>query len=90
MSLRSIPREKIPWFPRIDESACIGDKECINFCKNQVFEWDEMNNLPIVKNPFNCVLGCSACAQICPANAIIFPTLHELRETIRRLREETA
>jgi len=87
MSLESIPREKIPWYPTIDTDACIGDKECINFCKNNVFEWDEERNVSVVKNPFNCVVGCSACSKICPAEAISFPSLSELREFIKKIRE---
>jgi NAD-dependent dihydropyrimidine dehydrogenase PreA subunit len=90
MALTSIPREKIPWYPTIDTDVCTGDQECINFCKNNVFEWDEENGHPIVKNPFNCVVGCSACAKVCPVEAITFPTMQELRETVRQLREETS
>ena len=32
-----VPREKIPWFPTINYDACIHDRECIDFCKNDVF-----------------------------------------------------
>lgn len=88
MALSQIPREKIPWYPAISTDLCIGDEECINFCKNDVFEWDEETMHPVVKNPLNCVVGCSACAQICPAEAISFPTMDELRATVKKLREE--
>ncbi|MDZ7262119.1 MAG: ferredoxin family protein, partial [candidate division KSB1 bacterium] len=75
MPIPQIPREKVPWYPTIDTEMCVGDQECMEFCKNEVFEWDEENSHPNVKNPYNCVVGCSACAQICPANAISFPTM---------------
>ncbi|MGQ9619322.1 MAG: 4Fe-4S dicluster domain-containing protein [Candidatus Aminicenantia bacterium] len=88
MPITNIPREKIPWYPTINEEACIGDRNCVDFCKNEVFEWDEENGKPMVVKPFNCILGCSACAQICPADAINFPSLEELRRVIKSLREE--
>ncbi len=90
MASSQIPREKIPWFPTIDYDLCAGDQECFNFCKNDVFEWDEENKRPIVKNPYNCVVGCQACINICPVEAISFPDKEELRATLRRLRAELA
>ncbi|MCM8771546.1 MAG: 4Fe-4S binding protein [Candidatus Omnitrophica bacterium] len=84
---KEIPREKIPWFPKIDYEKCIGCKECYNFCKNGVYQWNEEKNIPIVKNPYNCVVGCSACANICNGNAIDFPTKKELMEAIAKLKE---
>lgn len=84
-----VPREKVPWFPTINNDVCIGDKECFNFCKNNVFEWDETEGRPIVANPYKCVLGCDACMQICPVEAITFPSQQELRQMIRlALRDE--
>jgi NAD-dependent dihydropyrimidine dehydrogenase PreA subunit len=85
MQQHKLPREKIPWFPTIDYDACTGDRECLEFCKNNVFSWDEVLGHPLVENPYNCVLGCNACAQICPVEAIHFPTKEELRQTIREL-----
>ena len=84
----SIPRDRISWFPKIDFEACIGDQECVNFFKNDVFAWDELKNRPDVIRPFNCVVGCDACSQICPAEAIIFPSREELRRTMRALLQE--
>ena len=81
-----IPRELVPWFPTVDEELCLGDQECFNFCKNDVFSWDEANQRPIVRNPYNCVVGCQACLAICPSGAIQFPTKEELRESLRALR----
>ena len=80
----SVPRDKIPWFPKIDFDACIGDQECVNFCKNDVFKWDEVGGRPIVANPYKCVLGCDACMQICPVEAITFPSQQDLRQMIRQ------
>lgn len=88
METAAIPREKIPWFPAVDYDLCTGDQECFNFCKNGVFAWDEENRRPMVQNPYNCVVGCQACLNICPVEAIHFPSKEELRETMKRLRAE--
>ena len=88
MPASAIPREKIPWFPKVDLEICTGDQECFKFCKNDVFAWDEENGHPIVKNPYNCVVGCQACIHVCPVGALEFPSQEELRATIRRLRRE--
>ncbi len=85
-----IPRELIPWYPTVNTDLCTGDRACFDFCRNDVFAWDEETGRPIVKNPYSCVLGCDACAQVCPAGAIAFPTQEELKATVRRLREELA
>lgn len=84
----NIPREKINWFPTINFDTCIGDRACYEFCKNDVFVWDEEKARPIVQNPLNCVVGCESCAQLCPSEAITFPSKDELRATLRRLREQ--
>jgi len=88
MANSSLPREKIPWFPTIDPDLCIGDQDCINFCKNDVLAWDEDSFKAIVVHPYNCVVGCDACAKICPQEAIKFPDKEELRATLRKLRAE--
>ena len=85
MQQHKLPREKIPWVPTIDYDACIGDRECLDFCKNGVFFWGEPLGRPLVAEPYNCVLGCDACAQICPVEAIHFPAKDDLRLTIREL-----
>ncbi len=83
-----ISREKIPWFPTVNDELCIGDQECFSFCKNDVFAWDEENKRPIVQNPYNCVVGCQACIHVCPVEAITFPSKEELRATLKHLHEE--
>lgn len=88
MASSATPRERIPWFPTVDYGLCTGDQECFNFCKNQVFTWDEEQNHPCVTNPYNCVVGCQACVNVCPVQAISFPSKEELRQTLKRLRAE--
>ena len=88
MASSKLPRDRLYWQPTIDTEACIGDRQCVDFCKNGVFEWDEANSRPIVKQPLNCVLGCTTCADICPVQAIRFPSTDELRIQMRQLRQE--
>jgi NAD-dependent dihydropyrimidine dehydrogenase PreA subunit len=88
MANATIPREKIPWFPTIDPDLCIGDQDCVNFCKNDVLAFDEDSFKVIVVRPYNCVVGCDACSKICPQEAIKFPDKEEFRATLRTLRLE--
>ncbi|MDH7513933.1 MAG: 4Fe-4S binding protein [Clostridiales bacterium] len=82
-----VPREQIPWYPTIDEDKCIGCKECFDFCKSGVFEWDEEKNCPRVAQPLNCVVGCSACQNLCAQEAISFPSMKEIQEVIKKYHE---
>ena len=72
-SWRGIPREQVPWFPTVYEDLCDGCRKCFEFCPYGVFEWDEDKNVPVVAEPWNCVVGCSSCADLCPPGAIKFP-----------------
>lgn len=94
-----VPREKIPWFPTINRDKCHGCLTCVAFCKNDVFiveensnpnmastnRWDKLRKRPKVVHPFNCVVGCSACAKLCPMNAIEFPETEEVVKILRQL-----
>lgn len=81
-------RARVSWYPTINYDACIGDQECLHFCQNDVFVWDEENKRPVVQNPLNCVVGCDSCAQLCPVEAITFPSKEELCERLKRVRTE--
>ena len=35
---------------------------------------------PIVARPYNCMVGCTTCANLCPGKAINFPSLEILRK----------
>lgn len=83
----NIPREKIPWFPNIDFEKCMGCKECFNFCRNGVYEWDNEKNQPKIVKPYNCVVGCSSCANLCAGEAIKFPTKRELMDVVNKSKE---
>lgn len=70
------------WFPTIHLNkcdCCNGTYKCVFFCPHGVLEVRE-DEVSVV-NPLECIYGCSACADLCPKDAIIFPT----RETSSRL-----
>lgn len=81
-----IPRERIPWRPTIIRDKCTKCGVCVSFCHQGVYA--DTEDGPEVKNPFNCIVGCTGCAGECPAEAISFPTLVELRDALARLKKE--
>ncbi len=85
---RGIPREKIPWFPEIDQEKCTGCGTCIEFCKNGVLELDKTTQKARVRSPFDCVVECSTCGRLCPVGAISFPGEKEFAELIEALLRE--
>lgn len=62
------------WAPTVDNDLCIGDRECVEVCPKDVFDWDEDNAKPIVARPENCIEGCDECAKACPVEAIKMPS----------------
>jgi NAD-dependent dihydropyrimidine dehydrogenase PreA subunit len=80
---KNIPREKIPWFPTVNNDICSGCGKCVDFCPNDVYSLEKTAK---VKNPYDCVVGCSGCKSQCPEGAISFPSLTELRDVLRSLR----
>jgi NAD-dependent dihydropyrimidine dehydrogenase PreA subunit len=87
MENNQIPREKIPWFPTINYDLCTGNKDCLNFCPNGVYEWDNDTCKPKVKNPYSCTAFCSNCVQICKSVAISFPSIDEITDILIKIRE---
>jgi NAD-dependent dihydropyrimidine dehydrogenase PreA subunit len=66
---------KGPWFPTIFSDNCDGCKggyKCVAYCPNGVLEIRD--DMAVVVNPLGCIDGCSACASICPKDAIRFPS----------------
>jgi len=81
-----IPREEIPWYPTIDTDLCSSCGSCLDFCSNNVFAQGELH-MEVV-NPYNCVVGCSACAKECETGAISFPSKEDLIKKLHELREK--
>ena len=84
MSYKGIPREEIPWFPKVDENRCCGCSSCVEFCTQSVFSFDGKSH---VIKPYNCIVGSSSCRSFCPEKAISFPTTAELKDRLAKLKE---
>lgn len=70
-----VPRETIHWNPTIIEGACIGCGTCVTGCSRLVYRFDFESKKPTVVDPLNCMVGCTTCANTCPAHAITFPEI---------------
>ena len=85
-----IPRHLIPWFPTIDAETCVGCKECITFCHDTVYVYDDETNKVHVEDPWHCQVYCQSCTHACNKDAITFPNRKEVKATIRGLRKKYA
>jgi len=85
--MKPVPREKIPWYPSIDEDKCDGCRVCFQFCRQGVYTMDEKSNIVKVIQPFECVVGCNGCQSLCPKEAISFPEIEAIQDIIEKLRE---
>ena len=75
-----INRKDIEWFPRIDYELCIKCGLCYITCARCVYDWDFNESKPVVARPYNCLVGCCTCANLCPRDAISFPPIGYLRK----------
>ena len=84
-----IPRNKIPWYPKINYEKCISCGKCVDYCKLGAYEFEEKGGKkkPVVTNPYNCVVLCTGCDSICPAGAISHPTKKKTKDAIKNLRK---
>jgi NAD-dependent dihydropyrimidine dehydrogenase PreA subunit len=79
--LTGYPREKIDWSPRIDPGKCVKCGICMN-CGRDVFAWTK-DGAEVVR-PKECVVGRSACSNLCLGEAITFPDLKTVREIYKK------
>lgn len=66
-----IDRAVIPWFPTVDHDKCIGCQLCFVTCGRGVYDIHDHKAWP--ERQYDCMVGCTTCANICPTQAIIFP-----------------
>lgn len=85
LSHKDIPREEIPWFPKVDENRCSGCSSCVEFCTQGVFSFDGKSH---VIRPYACIVGNTSCKSFCPEKAISFPTMTELKAWLADLRKK--
>jgi NAD-dependent dihydropyrimidine dehydrogenase PreA subunit len=70
-SWHGIPRNEIPWFPTVNAETCIGCTLCYVTCGRGVYEMKD--RVAVASRPYECMVGCSTCATVCPVEAIDFP-----------------
>ncbi|OIN94522.1 MAG: oxidoreductase [Comamonadaceae bacterium CG1_02_60_18] len=73
-----VPREQIHWNPTVLEDACIGCGTCVTGCSRLVYRFDFERKKPVVVDPLNCMVGCTTCANTCPAHALVFPPIESV------------
>ena len=79
-----VPRKEIPWYPKIDPATCIGCGLCAVICGRGVYSYDLVDKKPVVAKPYNCLVGCQTCANLCPVGAIEFPDPQMVRDLARK------
>lgn len=79
--LTGYPRKDVNWFPTIDREKCVKCGMCMN-CGKNVYEWTEEGSK--VARPFDCVVGCTTCGNLCLGKAISFPDNSSLRELYKK------
>jgi len=79
--LTGYPREKIEWYPTIDSEKCVKCGMCLN-CGRNVYTWTK-DGAKVVQ-PYNCVVGCTTCANLCQGNAIKFQDIKTIRELYKK------
>ncbi len=79
--LEGYPREKVEWFPAINEDKCVSCGMCMN-CGKNVYDW--VDGKPKVARPYNCVVGCTSCANLCLGRAISFQDIESVRELYKK------
>ena len=79
--LTGYPRDKVVWFPTIAPEKCVKCGMCMN-CGKKVFDWTAEGAR--VGRPYDCVVGCTTCANLCAGKAISFPDIEALRALYKR------
>ena len=77
-----IARETIPWFPTVNHAKCIGCELCFVTCGRGVYDVHDHKAWP--ERQYDCMVGCTTCANICPAEAITFPD----KQLVRKIERE--
>lgn len=75
------PRENVDWYPALDPEKCVQCGMCMN-CGRGVYAWEADG--PRVANPYQCIVGCSTCGNLCLGRALSFPNPAEVRELYKR------
>jgi formate hydrogenlyase subunit 6/NADH:ubiquinone oxidoreductase subunit I len=84
-----IPRNSIPWDPKINYKTCVSCGKCVDFCHQKAFATEEkQGKKKTVVVPNRCVVFCRGCEDICPAHAITHPSQEETQKAIEKLKSK--
>jgi len=78
--LTGYPREKIEWYPTVNPEKCVKCGMCMN-CGKSVYKWTKDG--PKVAKPYDCIVGCATCANLCAGRAISFPDIESVLKIYR-------
>jgi ferredoxin len=88
-SYDGVPRERIPWDPKIDYEECVACGKCVDFCHVSAFKFEEKNcQKRTVVNPGRCIVFCRGCEDVCPFGAITYPSEGETQKIIDELKKK--
>ena len=88
-SYEGVPRERIPWDPKIDYEECVACGKCVDFCHVSAFKVEEKNgHKRTVVNPGRCIMFCRGCEDVCPFGAIMHPSEEETQKIIDELKKK--
>ncbi|NLF00219.1 MAG: ferredoxin family protein [Anaerolineales bacterium] len=79
--LTGYPRERVEWYPTIDPDKCVKCGMCLN-CGKNVYNWTASG--AVVARPYDCVVGCNTCENLCMGDAISFPDIEQVRALYKR------
>jgi len=78
-----IPRNKIPWDPKINYEKCVACGKCIDFCHRKAFRLEEKDGKKrTVVETNRCVIFCQGCEDVCPTGAITHPSKKKTQDVI--------
>jgi ferredoxin len=84
-----IPRDKIPWDPKINYEKCVTCGKCVDFCHVGALGFEEEDGQKrAVVIPKRCIVFCRGCEPVCPEGAITHPSEEETLKIIDKLKEE--
>jgi len=90
-SCEGIPRENIPWDPKIDYEKCIACGKCVDFCHVGAFRIEETGcQKRTVVNPDKYIVFCRGREDVCPTGAITHPSEEETQKIITKLQKTGA
>jgi len=68
----SVPADKT--CPRIDYDTCITDNACVEACPEKIIFNNDAEGKLELSSFAQCPPGCKECANVCPVEALAFPS----------------